>query len=202
MTDPHIYPYLIFTNQLHLSHIIISHTSSDVHLLGCYADLPNGGMTTITIETDFPSLNDLLTDAGEEAEEAIDQVSNCLANPSGDETTIDLTDGGGLYISEILFSFLFIQPSEVKIPELGEHTYRLLCWLETSGHFPGLHNSTPPRDPVERLYYLNSILAIQYRFYLCYKHSMDHYIALYSSNLLDPVTFNIAKTMYELQKTT
>jgi hypothetical protein len=49
-------------------------------------------------------LNDLLTDAGEDAEEAIDQVSRCLANPSGHETTIDLSASGGLYISEILRS--------------------------------------------------------------------------------------------------
>ena len=201
MDDPHIYPFHIFTNQLHLSHIIISHTSSDVFLLGCYGDLLNGGMTTITIETDFSMLNDLLTHAGEEAEEAIDQISKCLANPSGDETTIDLSASDGLFITELLFSFLRIETGEVRIPELGEYTYALVGWLKTNGHFRVLDDGTPPDRYRDRLSYLNTLLTIQYRFYLAYKEKEDHYTALYSSNLLDPVTFNIAKTMYELQKT-
>ena len=201
MTDPHIYPSLIFTNQLYISDITISHTSSDVSLLGSYADLPNGRRPAITIETDFASLNDLLTEAGEEAEEATDQISKCLANPSGDETTIDLSASDGLFITDLLFSFLRIETGEVRIPELGEYTYALVGWLKTNRHFRVLDDGTPPDRYRDRLSYLNTLLTIQYRFYLAYKEKVDHYTALYSSNLLDPVTFNIAKTMYELQKT-
>jgi hypothetical protein len=200
MTDPHIHPSHIFTNELQLSHIIISHKTSDVVLLGCYGDLLDQGMTTIALQTDFSSLNDLLAEAGEEAEEAIDQISKSLVNPSGDQTIIDLSGGGGLCFSELLFSFLLINEEDVKIPEVADYTYLLVSWMAGGESFPGLLDNTHPQDLRERLAYFNSVLAIQYRFYLTYRKKMDHATALFSSNLTDGLVFKLAETQYQLQK--
>jgi hypothetical protein len=200
MTDPHNYPSHIFTNQLHLSHIIISHKTSDVVLLGCYADLLDPGMIPIALQTDFASLNDLLAEAGEEAEEAIDQISKSLINPSGDQTIIDLSYEGGLYYSELLFSFLLINEEEVKIPEVAERTYLLVNCMPLGKSFPALEDGTPPQPLRERLTYFNSLLAIQYRFYLAYRKIMDHETALFTSNLTNTLVFKLAETQYHLQK--
>jgi hypothetical protein len=200
MHDPHTYPSHIFTNQLNLSHIVISHTTFDVTLLGCYSDLLDFGMPTIAIETDFASLNDLLFLAGEEAEPVIERISKCLLSAAGDETILDITDGGGLCFSEIMFSFLLLNEGEVKIPELAEHTYVLSSWIPYDESFPGLVDDKPPQDPGKRIAYFNSVLAIQYHFYLAYKKRMDHTSALFTSNLSHPLAFNLAQTQYELQK--
>jgi hypothetical protein len=200
MTDPHNYPSHIFTNQLHISHIIISHKTSDVTLLGCYGGLLDPGMTTISIETHFASLNDLLAEAGEEAEEVIDQISQSLVSPAGEQTIIDLSDGGGLFFSELMFSFLLINEEEVKIPEVADYTYLLVSWMPCGESFTDLVDGTPPQNLGERLTYFNSLLAIQYRFYLAYRKKMDNTAALFGSNLTDPLAFKLAETQYQLQK--
>jgi hypothetical protein len=199
MTDPHNHPSHIFTNQLHLSHIIISHKTSDVVLLGCYADLLEPGMIPIALQTDFASLNDLLAEAGEEAGEAIDQISKSLVNPSDDQTIIDLS-GGGLCYSELIFSFLLINEREVKMPELADHTYLLVNCMPCGKSFPGLVDGTPSQNLRERLTYFNSLLAIQYRFYLAYRKKMDNATALFTSNLTNTLVFKLAETQYQLQK--
>jgi hypothetical protein len=199
MHDPHGYLSHIFTNQLHISHMIISHKTSDVTIAGCYGDLPDPGMTTISLEIHFATLNDLLAVAGEEAEEVIDQISKCLVNPSDEETIIDLTDEGGLYYSELLFSFLLINEGEVRIPELPERTYLLVSWMPCDESLRELLDGTP-ENAREQLAYFNSLLAIQYRFYIAYRKKMDQVTALFSSNLTDPLSFGLAQTQYELQK--
>jgi hypothetical protein len=124
-----------------------------------------------------------------------------LVYPSGNQTIIDLSGGGGLCYSELLFSFLLIVNEEdVKMPEVADHTYLLVSWMPCGKNFAALVDSTPPQNLRERLTYFNSLLAIQYRFYLAYRKKMDNATALFTSNLTNTLVFKLAETQYQLQK--
>jgi hypothetical protein len=201
MIDPHKYPVYIFTNQLHISHIFISHESAQVTLLGCYGDLLEGKMATICFETDFASLNDLLAEPSAAADDVINRISNCLVNPSDDVSVIDLCDEGGVFFSEHLFALQLMDEDEDRMIKEEEWTYHLVSCITRQGIFPGFDDFVMPQKGRERLEYLNSLLTIQYVFYLTYKQKMEHPEAAIYSNLVDPLYFQLAKTMYELQTT-
>jgi hypothetical protein len=202
MHHPHKNPNHIFTTQLPISHIFISHETSDVSLLGCYADIPDPvGMRPIAIETDFTTLNELLTDYGPEAEDTIDQLSKLLSQPSDEDPMIDLTDEGGLYFSDDIFSFMVILDTDEQgnIQEPEEYNYRLLAYTPRENIIPDFTEFDPPQTHQERSAYLNSLLAMQYHVYLSCRKKLDDRTALIYSNLTNPICFNLAKTMYELQ---
>jgi hypothetical protein len=203
MHDPHMYPSHIITTQFHISHIFISHETSDVSLLGCYADmLDPQGMRPIAVDTDFTTLNDLLTDYGPEAEDTIDQLSKLLTQPSDEDPMIDLTDEGGLYFSDHIFSFMVMFDTDElgKIHEPEEYTYRLLAYTPRENIIPDFTGSHPPETHQERSAYLNSLFAMQFHLYLSCRKTLDKATALIYSNLTDPLAFNLAQTQYELQK--
>jgi len=201
MIDPHKYPVYIFTNQLHISHIFISHETEQVTLIGCYGDLVEGGMATICFETDFASLNDLLAEPSAAADDVINRISNCLVNPSDDVTVIDICDEGGVCFTEHLFALHLIDEDEDRMIKEEKWTYRLEGRITREGIFPGFDDFVMPQKGRERLKYLNSLLTIQYVFYLTYRQKMEHPAAAICSNLTDPLYFQLAKTMYELQTT-
>jgi hypothetical protein len=199
MHDPHKYPNYIFTNELAISHILISHQTSQVTVLGCYYDMLYGGMPTICLETDFASLNDLLSELGEDAEDAIDQISKCLVEPSGEVSIIDLSNEGGISISGYLFSFVLMDEEENRMIREEQWTYRVVGCIARDEILPDFSDCIMPENVNERLTYLSSLIAIQYHFYLTYREKMADDAAIIYANLDDPLYFNLAKTIYELQ---
>jgi hypothetical protein len=203
MHDPHTYPSHIITTQFHISHIFLSHETSDVSLLGCYGDMLDlGGMRPIAVDTDFTTLNDLLTDYGPDAEDTIDQISKLLSQPSYEDPMIDLTDEGGLYFSDHIFSFMVILDTDEQgnIQEAEEYTYRLLAYTPRENIIPDFTESDPPKTHQQTTAYLNSLFAMQYHLYLSCRKKLHHATALIYSNLTDPLGFYLAETQYELQK--
>jgi hypothetical protein len=202
MHDPHKNPNYIFTTYLDLSHIFFSKTTSDVTLMGCYGNLLNSEMETISIETDFITLNDLLSEAGPQAEGTIEQIAKLLSQPSEENPVIDLYDQGGLHFADHIFSLMKILNSdeEGNIEESEEYSYRLLAYTGRDNIVPEFIDFDPPVTYQEHLTYFNSLFAMQYHLYLSCRKKLDQPTALIYSNLTDRLAFNLAKTQYEFQK--
>jgi hypothetical protein len=202
MHDPHKNPNYIFTNCLHISHVFLSHEDSQVTLLGCYNDMLDDGMRTISIETDFATLNDLLAEYGPEADDTIEQIATLLSHPTKEDPMIDLCDERGLSFSGFIFAFMMIMDTdeEGNPRELGEYNYLLTAYVKTENIFPEFCSYVPLADGAERVAYLNSLLAMQYHVYLSCQKKLDQRTALIYSNLTDPLCFTLAQTQYDLQK--
>lgn len=202
MNEPHKNPNYIFTSFLSVSHLFISHDSCDVTLLGCYGNLVTGEIESISFETDFATLNDLLAEIGEEGEEAIEQIANLLSHPADNSCIIDLTDAGGIIFSDHIFSFLVIfnEDEEGKIVESEDDTYRLNAYIRRQNILPDFTENLVPENAALRSAYLNSLLTMQYHIYIAYRKKEGESRALIYANLRDPFHFSLAQTQYDLQK--
>jgi hypothetical protein len=202
MNEPHTNPNYIFTSFLSISHLFISHDSSDVTFLGCYGNLLTGEIENISVETDFTTLNDLLTEAGPEAEEATEQIAKLLSKPTEENGIVDLCDSGGLTFSDHIFALLAIynEDEEGRIIQTEEHSYRLNAYIKRQNIIPDFIENMIPENIAERSVYFNALLTMQYYIYLGYRKKKGENIALIYSNLTDPFYFNLAKTQYDLHK--
>jgi hypothetical protein len=200
MHDPHKNPGHIFTTYLDLSHIFFSQHSSEVTLLGCYGDLLDLDMKSISIETDFTALNDLLAEAGFEAEYAIEQIATLLSQPNSGDSVIDLCDEGGIHLSNHIFALMMIAETdeEGNVEESEEYSYRLVAVTPRENLIPDFIDLDFPVTDQERSTYFNLLLALRYRVYLTCIEIRDENTALFYSNLTDPLFFNLARTAYEL----
>jgi hypothetical protein len=203
MIDRHQTPNYIFTTFLSISHVFISNGSSDVTLLGCYGNLLTGDLETISVDTDFATLNDLLGVAGPGAEEATDEIARLLSNPSEETNVVDLSASGGLAFNDHIFAFLVIyeEDDDGQLIETGDdHGYHLNTYISRSNILNDFDNISVPETGAERLIYLNSLFAMQYQLYLACRKEHGENKALLFANLNDPLHFSLAKTQYELGK--
>ena len=203
MIDRHQTPNYIFTTFLSISHVFISNGSSDVTLLGCYGNLLTGDLETISVDTDFASLNDLLGVAGPGAEEATDEIARLLSNPSEETNVVDLSASGGLAFNDHIFAFLVIyeEDDDGQLIETGDdHGYHLNTYIPRGNILHDFDNISVPETGAERLTYLNSLFAMQYQVYLACRKEHGENKALLFANLNDPLHFSFAKTQYELGK--
>jgi hypothetical protein len=201
MHDPHKNPDHIFATYLDLSYVFFSKNSSDVTLIGSYGNLLNSEMESISIETDFTTLNDLLTQAGPEAEWTIDQVAMLLSQASDENPVIDLCLEGGLHLGDHIFSLIILDTDEEgNIQESEEYSYKLVAYTGRDNIVPDFVYSDCPVTLEEHLTYFNTLLAMQYHLYLSCIENLEHQTALIYSNLTDPLCFSLAQTQYELQK--
>lgn len=202
MNKPNNNPNYIFTSFLSISHLFISQESSEVTILGCYGNLLDGEIESVSIETDFATLNDLLTQAGAEAEEAIDEIAKMLSNPSDGNSVVDLSDSGGITFEDHIFVLLVIyeEDEKGKLIEEEEHSYRLNAYISRQNILPHFIDNSIPEQNAERSVYFNKILAMQYHIYNVYRKKEGENVALIYSNLTDAFYFNLAKTQYDLQK--
>jgi hypothetical protein len=203
MIDRHQTPNYIFTTFLSISHVFISNGSSDVTLLGCYGNLLTGDLDTISVDTDFATLNDLLGVAGPGAEEATDEIARLLSNPSEETNVVDLSASGGLAFNDHIFAFLVIyeEDDDGQLIETGDdHGYHLNTYIPRGNILHDFDNISVPETGAERLTYLNSLFAMQYQVYLACRKEHGENKALLFANLNDPLHFSFAKTQYELGK--
>jgi hypothetical protein len=203
MIDRHQTPNYIFTTFLSISHVFISNGSSDVTLLGCYGNLLTGDLETISVDTDFATLNDLLGVAGPGAEEATDEIARLLSNPSEETNVVDLSASGGLAFNDHIFGFLVIyeEDDDGQLIETGDdHGYQLNTYIPRGNILNDFDNISVPETGAERLTYLNSLFAMQYQVYLACRKEHGENKALLFANLNDPLHFSFAKTQYELGK--
>jgi hypothetical protein len=196
MHDPHKNPNYIFTNCLHVSHIFFSHETSNVTLLGCYYDVFDSGMISISVETDFATLNDLLTEYGPEADEVIEQISRLLSERSEEDPVIDLS------FSEHIFAFMIIMDADEdgNIQESEEYSYLLNAYAKRENVVPDFCECHPREKQDDRYNYFSSLLAMRYHIYLSSQKKHREHTALVHANLTDPLYFNLAKTQYEQLK--
>jgi hypothetical protein len=203
MIDRHEKPNHIFTTFLNISHVFISNGSSDVNLLGCYGNLLNGDLETISVDTDFAILNDLLGVAGPGAEEATDEIAKLLSKESEETSVVDLSASGGLTFNDHIFAFLVIYEEDEDgqlIETDDDHGYHLNTYIPRGDILADFDSINVPDSGPERLAYLNSLFAMQYQVYLASRKEHGENKALLFANLTDPLHFNLAKTQYELGK--
>jgi hypothetical protein len=205
MIDRHENPNYIFTTFLSISHVFISNGSSDVTLLGCYGNLLTGDLETISVDTDFATLNDLLGVAGPGAEEATDEIARLLSNTSEETNVADLSASGGLVFTDHIFAFLVVYEEDEDgqlIESSDDHGYHLNTYIPRGDILNDFDSISIPETGAERLTYLNSLFAMQYQVYLASRKEFGENKALLFANLHDPLHFSLAKTQYELGKST
>jgi hypothetical protein len=194
------YPLNIITTYLAVSSIYISHDSSNVILFAVYGDMLTGEFHTIEIETNFTTLNDLLSELEERAEEAEIAISSSISNPTNENQIIDFSDRGELHFNNLIFSFTIIyeegENGETVIPE--EITYMLNGYVSRKGIIDDFFDYSIPIDKRELAKYHGKLLAIQYHLYLSFSGKIRKSYALAFSNLADPFMYTIAKNQYEL----
>jgi hypothetical protein len=69
-------------------------------LLGVYGDMNTGQIKPIEIVCDFKTLNDLLFEAGKQAEEAIELLAKAINHPTSDTEAIDVSYSGGIHFED------------------------------------------------------------------------------------------------------
>lgn len=128
----------------------------------------NGKIESISIETDFTTLNELLAEKGNEAEEAIEKIAVLLSDPSEGNSVVGLSDSGGLTFEDHIFALLVIydEDEEGKLIESEEHSYRLNAYIDRQNILTEFISIAIPETHAGRSAYYNSILAMQFQFYL------------------------------------
>jgi hypothetical protein len=187
----------IFTRYLAVSHIFLSHKSSRVTLLGCYGDILDGHKRRITIKTDFATLNDLLTEAGPNAEETIQQVCDLLSQPKEHDTVLHTCGNGALSFSDHIFAFMIVVGSDGQgnILEGDEYSYKLNAYTKIANI--GFGEYKPGSSHAERSEDYYSLLAMQYHIYINSRKRVGDRRALHHANLTQPLFFTLAKFHYE-----
>jgi hypothetical protein len=89
---------------------------------------------------------------------------------------------------------------EGNIQEPEEYNYTLLAYTPRENIITDFFESDPPETPHEWSSYLNSLFAMQYHLYLSCRKKLDQRTALVYSNLMDRLSFSLAESQYELQK--
>jgi hypothetical protein len=188
----------IFTSYLAVSHIFLSHKSSRVTLLGSYGDVLDGDKRRISIKTDFATLNDLLTEAGPNAEETIQQICNLLSEPTEHDAVLHTCDDGALSFSDHIFALMIVhytdEQNNFKEEEEDEYSYKLNAYTKMeniafSEYCRAIHTQSSED------YY--SLLAMQYHIYINSRKRVGDRQALYYANLTDPLFFTLAKFHYD-----
>ncbi|MGZ3951502.1 MAG: hypothetical protein ACXVBZ_08900 [Flavisolibacter sp.] len=203
MHYPHNSPNHIFTTYLDLSHIFFSKSSSEVGLLGCYGNMLNLEMESISIETDFATLNDLLAVAGPEAEGTIEQLSKLLSEPTSENMSIDLCDYGGIHLHEHIFALMMIDDNdeESELDESKEDKYAILAYTPLDNLIPEFIDWEVPVTPQDRAAYIHSLLILKYKTYLTCRKKHDESTSLIMSDLTNPLLFNLAEAQYDILTT-
>lgn len=195
-------PNYIFTSYLALSTIIVSHKSSIVTLLGVYGKMLNGNILTIEVECNFETLNDLLTAAGAQAENAIDQLSKVLLDKSKECHAIDVSQDGGIHFEDHIFALQAIYEEgplgETVVPR--EFSYLLNGYIQRPTFIHDFIGYIIPKNKVQLSRYYAKLLAMQYELYLGFRKRTTKEFALIFSNLSDPVIYTTAKNHYELKE--
>lgn len=190
----------IFTTYLAVSAIILTPDNDHVFLMGIYGDLVDGEIYTLEFECAFELFNDLLVD--EQADEAIEALSQHLSHPSGETHTIDLTESGGLHFEGYAFALQVIHEQDEEgqpyLPE--EPSYQLAAFLPHPSFLPDFMGESLPTGKAERVRYYNGLLALQYMFYLHFRKSLEEDIALVRAHLYDPLVRALAREVYELEQ--
>jgi hypothetical protein len=191
----------IFTTYLGISSIVISHDNSNVLLFGVYGNQLDGNFYTIEIQTNFQTLYDLLSLLEDQAEEAIDALSNAIANPTEDNQVIDLS-GKVIHFYEHIFGFIaFFRETEEgnrKVKEDG--LYLLAGYAKKDPIHSDFNDLEIPTEGLELIEYYNSLLSMQYALFLSAVKQVDKLTSLVLSNLTDPTIFALAKAQYELEE--
>ncbi len=201
MAEPRENANYIFTTYLGISSIVISQDNSNVLLFGVYGDQLNGNFKTIEIQTNFQTLYDLLPLIEDQAEEAIDALSNAIANPTEDIQVIDLS-GKEIHFHEHIFGFIaFFKENEEGNRKVKEDGLYLLAGYTKRGPIHSDFNDLEvPTEGLELIEYYNSLLSMQYTLFLSALMQVDRLTALVLSNLSDPTIFALAKAQYELEE--
>jgi hypothetical protein len=191
----------IFTTYLGISSIVISHENSNVLLFGVYGNQLDGNFYTIEIQTNFQTLYDLLSLVEDQSEEAIDALSNAIANPTEENQVIELS-GQEIHFYEHIFGFIAffreIQEGKGKVKEDG--LYLLAGYTKKDPIHADFNDLEIPTEGLELIEYYNSLLSMQYALYLSAVNQVDNVTSLVLCNLTDPTIFALAKAQYELEQ--
>jgi hypothetical protein len=197
--ENHQYPSKLFTSYLSISHILFSNAHSQVTLLGCYGNLLDGLISSITIETNFRMLNTLLDQAGEQAETVIEQLANKISHPERELDVIDISVEGITFEDHLFaFSAMIYENEEGELEKPEGFAYRLAGFMYREGILDEFNVYGPPADQQELAVYYNKLLAMQYHFYLLFSSQLSIEKGLICSNLTDPFYFRLAQNQYHL----
>jgi hypothetical protein len=191
-------PAHITTSYLILSSICFTHDDNYVYLFGCYGNLVNGDINSIEIETDFETLNTLLYEIDEYADEAIEALANKISNPTTETETIYFIEQGGLHFMDHIFVFSLIRYEDEDDDE--ELTYHLNGFMKRKEMLPDFIEFSLPTNQRQLVKYYNEILAVHYQFYLNFRKITTKEIALISSGLYNQLLFTLAKAQFNLLK--
>jgi hypothetical protein len=194
-------PFHILTSYLDIFNIFIEEDSSAVSLIGTYGDFIGGDYEAVFIQTSFDLFYELLSQY-EFSDALLQVIAERIARPVPANEVIEIPEGEVLCFPDHIFSLtVMCDPEEVSRYIPGEDSdYWLDGFMKRGNLIPEFTSFTLPGDNPGLSLYYNSLLCMQYVFYLHFKESVDDELALSHAGLNTPLLLAMAKTQYELQK--